>query len=140
MSQILQPRKTRYKKAQKGNLQKKLTYRKGSSLFRGGVIHLIACERRRLSSRQIEAARIALNRKLKNKFLIQVFPNVPITKKPNEVRMGQGKGSVIRWIFRIRPNRIIFSIPFNNIDINPILFQRLHSASHKLPFITKIIY
>ncbi len=132
---ILQPRKSKFKKAQKGTINPYLMYNRFHSIH-SNSLYLIACESRRLSSVQIEAARIAINRKVRQSgyhFQIRVFPNVPVTKKPNEVRMGQGKGPVVRWICRIKPNQIIFKTP------NHSIFRiGLKSRSFKLPFNTII--
>lgn len=145
---LLQPRKTRYKKAQKGRIKPYLMYNKYSRnsapLMKIKKIrfNLVSCESGRLSSVQIEAARIALNRKIRKfaRVNIQVYPNVPITEKPNEVRMGQGKGSVVRWISRIKPNRVLFKVPANFNTVNkPYILQGLYAAANKLPFLTTIV-
>jgi large subunit ribosomal protein L16 len=155
---ILQPRKSRYKKAQKGKIYSiyggkrqiaSLVLKRNRMCARGRSrmnTKLIACESRRLSGVQIEAARVRLNRKIrkfsmvsksKSNYKIMVFPNVPITKKPNEVRMGQGKGAVVRWIMRIKPTQMIFQLPTTIGKYRRLM--RLSSAANKLPFKTLIV-
>ena len=121
--------------------------RKPNLLANSGIIknettsghYLIACEAGRIDSKQIESSRITLNRKIKKygKLVIKIFPNVPVTKKPAEVRMGQGKGAVDRWICRIRPQRILFRIPAT--IPKAIAYNALTATGKKLPLKTKVI-
>lgn len=106
---FLQPRKTKYKKLRKGKLPK-LEYK--VTILKFGVIGLKAAESGIISAKQLEAARQAINRKLKRKgkMWIRIFPNYPITKKPTEVRMGKGKGSVNYWAAKVGGGTILFEI------------------------------
>jgi large subunit ribosomal protein L16 len=134
---MLLPSKTKYRKAQKGgkkilgnaNCGNKLAY---------GSFGLKALEPGKLNSRQIESARKVLTRYMKRvgKMWISVFPHIPVTKKPAEVRMGSGKGSVEYYISKIKPGRIIFEI--DGVDEKSSIIA-LTKASAKLPFKTKII-
>lgn len=104
---LLQPRKTKYKKVQKGKLSK-FNYRSNQLKF--GDVGLKAVKSCTISSRQIEAARQAIVRKLnrKGKLWIRVFPMVPITLKPTEVRMGKGKGNVSHWSVKVAAGTVLF--------------------------------
>ena len=129
------PKRTKYRKQQKGRNRGK-SYRGSSIAF--GEIALKAVEAGRINSRQIEAARIAMTRKVNRmaKSWIRVFPDKPITSKPLEVRMGKGKGAVDQWVMNIKPGRIIFEmagVP------EPLAREALTLAMHKLSFKTKII-
>jgi len=176
---LLQPKKPRYKKSQKGfvpNLYSITSYRRELAIdrtvlaekvnsskkyriisFQPYQLQLIASESGRISAVQIEAARVALNRKLKSKNItsnvvkgtppqdlirtnstsrkiVRVFPNVAVTQKPSQVRMGQGKGLVARWICRIKPQAVLFCAPASSNGR-----AGLSAASHKLPIKTKIV-
>lgn len=104
---LLQPRKTKYKKIQKGKLSR---YNFRSNRLKFGSIGLKATKSGTISSRQIEAARQAIVRKLsrKGKLWIRVFPTVPITTKPTEVRMGKGKGAFSHWGVKVSAGTILF--------------------------------
>ena len=106
---LLQPKKTKYKKIQKGRMSK-LNFRSNSLKF--GNIGIKAAKSGTVSSRQLEAARQAIVRKLnrKGKLWIKVFPNIPITAKPIEVRMGKGKGAVSHWAVSISAGTVLFEI------------------------------
>jgi large subunit ribosomal protein L16 len=106
---FLQPRKTKYKKLRKGKLPR-LEYK--STVLKFGVVGLKAAESGTISAKQLEAARQAINRKLnrKGKIWIRIFPNYPITKKPIEVRMGKGKGSVNYWAAKVGGGAVLFEI------------------------------
>jgi len=132
---MLMPKRTKYRKQQKGRNRGK-SYRGSSIAF--GEIALKAVEAGRINSRQIEAARIAMTRKVNRmaKSWIRVFPDKPITSKPLEVRMGKGKGSVDQWVMNIKPGRIIFEMAGVNEDLAR---AALTLAMHKLPFKTKIV-
>ncbi len=132
---MLMPKRTKYRKVQKGRNRGK-SYRGSSIAF--GEIALKAVEAGRINSRQIEAARIAMTRKVNRmaKSWIRVFPDKPITSKPLEVRMGKGKGAVDQWVMNIKPGRIIFEMAGVNEDLAR---AALTLAMHKLPFKTKIV-
>nr|YP_009186121.1 ribosomal protein L16 [Skeletonema marinoi]ALO71445.1 ribosomal protein L16 [Skeletonema marinoi] len=106
---LLQPKKTKYKKIQKGKLSK-FDFR--SNKLRFGSIGLKAAKAGTISSRQIEAARQAIVRKLnrKGKLWIRVFPSIPITAKPIEVRMGKGKGALSHWGVKVSAGTVLFEI------------------------------
>jgi large subunit ribosomal protein L16 len=132
---MLMPKKTKYRKQQKGRNRGK-SYRGNFLAF--GSIAIKAVEHGRIDSRQIEAARIAMTRKVKRsgKIWIRVFPDKPLTKKPLETRMGKGKGSVEKWVMNIKPGRIIYEM--GGVD-EELAREALNLARHKLPFKTKIV-
>ena len=132
---MLMPKRTKYRKVMKGR-------NRGNSM-RGcelsyGTIGLKALEHGRIDSRQIEAARIAMTRKVKRtgKVWITVFPDKPLTAKPLETRMGKGKGSVAKWVMNIKPGRICFEMA--GVE-ESLAREALTLTLHKLPFKTKII-
>ena len=106
---MLIPKKTKYRKAHKGRIKGNA---KGGYSLAFGSYGLKALEPERITSRQIEAARRAATRYMKRvgKMWIRVFPDIPVTKKPTDVRMGKGKGSVEYYVFRVKPGRIIFEL------------------------------
>lgn len=131
---FLQPKKTKYKKARKGRL-KKLEFK--SNTIRFGEVGLKAEVSGMITARQIESARRAIARKVKRKgkIWICVFPDLPITAKPTESRMGKGKGAVSYWVARVRGGTTLFEIcgvPFH------VATEALLSGSKKLPIKTKI--
>ena len=132
---MLMPKRTKYRKQQKGRNRGKAF--KGNSLA-FGIYGLKAIELGRINSRQIEAGRVALSRTMKRtgKIWIRVFPDKPLTAKPVGVRMGKGKGSVEEWVMNIKPGRIIFEITGVNGEI---AVRALTLAAAKLPFKTKIV-
>jgi len=132
---MLMPKRTKYRKQQKGRNRGK-AYRGSSLAF--GTYGLKAVELGRINSRQIEAGRVALSRTMKRtgKIWIRVFPDKPLTAKPVGVRMGKGKGSVEEWVMNIKPGRIIFEITGVN---NETAVRALTLAAAKLPFKTKIV-
>lgn len=105
---LLQPKRIKYKKIKKGRLNK-YNYKNNLGF---GTIGLKALESGLISSRQIEAARQAISRKMKKKgkLWIKIYPSLPITKKPAEVRMGKGKGSVSHWVAKVRGGSVLFEI------------------------------
>lgn len=132
---MLQPKRTKYRKQQKGR-NRGIAY-KGSTISFGSFA-LKASEGGRLTSRQIEAARIALTRYMKRegKVWILIFPDKPITKKPQEVRMGKGKGAVDHYVAQVKPGRILFEldgVPFETAE------EALRLAAQKLPILTKTV-
>lgn len=133
---MLSPKKVKYRKAFKGRM-KGAAYR-GSSLQTDGEFALKAMVCGKLSSQQIEAARIALNRSLKRggQVWIRIFPDKPISKKPAETRMGSGKGNPEFWVAPIKPGRILYEVSGVTEDI---AVKALTLAGNKLPFATKVI-
>jgi len=132
---MLMPKRTKYRKQQKGRNRGK-SFRGNTLAF--GTYGLKAIELGRINSRQIEAGRVALTRTMKRtgKVWIRVFPDKPLTSKPVGVRMGKGKGSVEEWVMNIKPGRIIFEI--TGVD-NDTALKALKLAAAKLPFKTKIV-
>ncbi len=132
---MLQPKRTKYRKVQKGRV-KGLAHRGSTLAF--GTFGIKALESVRLTARQIEASRIAITRAMKRqgKVWIRVFPDKPITKKPAEVRMGKGKGSLEYWAAVVKPGRILFEI--EGVD-RTIAQEAVRLASHKLPIRVKFI-
>jgi large subunit ribosomal protein L16 len=106
---MLQPKKTKYRKAFKGRISGDA---KGGTALNFGAYGLKALEPERITARQIEAARRAITRHIKRqgRLWIRIFPDVPVSKKPAEVRMGSGKGTPELWVCRIKPGRILFEI------------------------------
>jgi large subunit ribosomal protein L16 len=132
---MLQPARTKFRKMQKGRMRGK-AYR-GSNLNQGEY-GLAATECGYLTSRQIEAARVAITRYVKRggKLWIRVFPDKPITKKPAETRMGTGKGNVEFYVAVVKPGRILYEMEGVTDDIAKKAF---HLAAHKLPVSTKMV-
>ncbi|MCB9425557.1 MAG: 50S ribosomal protein L16 [Flavobacteriales bacterium] len=132
---MLQPRKTKYRKVQKGRM--KGLAQRGSQLS-NGMFGVKSLDSTFLTSRQIEAARIAATRYMKREgqLWINVFPDKPITKKPLEVRMGKGKGNVEYWVAIVKPGRIIFEIAGVPVDVAK---EALRLAAQKLPVKTKFV-
>ncbi|NNE17749.1 MAG: 50S ribosomal protein L16 [Myxococcales bacterium] len=125
---MLQPKKTKFRKQMKGRMRGK-AYRGGKISF--GDFGLQALEPGRISQRQIEAARMTIQRKVKRQgqLFIRIFPDKPITKKPLETRMGKGKGSVEGWVAVIRPGRMLYEIQGVPEDLARAAFAL---AAHKL--------
>ena len=131
---MLQPKRTKYRKQQKGR-NRGLAQRGSSVSF--GEFGLKAIGRGRLTARQIEAARRAMVRSIKRggKIWIRVFPDKPITKKPLEVRQGKGKGSVEYWVALVQPGRILFEMSGVSRELAAEAFKL---AAAKLPF--KVVF
>lgn len=132
---MLQPKKTKYRKAHKGRIHGNA---KGGSDLSFGSFGLKALAPERITARQIEAARRAITRHMKRqgKVWIRVFPDVPISKKPLEVRMGSGKGNPEWWAARIKPGRIMFELD----GVSELVArQALELGAAKLPIKTKFI-
>src|SRR5262245_25998877 len=132
---MIQPKKVKHRKQQKGRMRGK-AYRGSALAF--GDFGLQAQETGRLSSRQIEAARIAMTRYVKRggKIWIRIFPDKPITKKPLETRMGKGKGNPEDWVAVIQPGRILYEME----GVTPeIAHEAFRLAGHKLPLACRII-
>ncbi|MFY0643813.1 MAG: 50S ribosomal protein L16 [Bacteroidia bacterium] len=132
---MLSPKRVKYRKRQKGRV-KGLAGRGHRIEF--GDFGLKSLEPCWITSRQIEAARIALNRHMKRegKLWIRIFPDKPVTKKPAEVRMGKGKGSPEYWVAVIKPGTIIFEI--NGVS-EEIAREGMRLAAQKLPITTKLV-
>ena len=132
---FLQPKKTKYKKIQKGSL-KRYNFRRQDLL--DNIYRLRAQESGLISAKQLESARQAITRKLKKqgKLWIKIFPGLPITKKPNETRMGKGKGTVQYWVARVTGGTILFEL--TSISQKKAL-AAFHTGSRKLSIKTKII-
>ena len=132
---MLQPSRTKFRKAHKGRIKGVAT--SGATLS-FGQFGLKAMEPDRLTARQIEAARRAMTRHMKRagRVWIRIFPDVPVSKKPLEVRMGSGKGSVELWVARVKPGRIMFEI--GGVPIN-IAKEALSLAAAKLPIKTRFV-
>jgi len=132
---MLQPKRTKFRKAHKGRIHGLAT--SGADLA-FGQYGLKALEPERVTARQIEAARRALTRHMKRagRVWIRIFPDVPISKKPLEVRMGSGKGAPEYWAARVKPGRILFEI-----DGVPLVLAReaLQLAAAKLPIKTRFV-
>src|SRR5665648_823226 len=132
---MLQPKRTKYRKQQKGR-NPGLATRCNRVSF--GEYGLKATERGAITSRQIEAARRALTRHMKRggKVWIRIFPDKPITKKPLEVRQGKGKGSVEYWVFLVKPGRVLFEVE----GVSKALAQEaFRLAASKLPMRTQFV-
>ena len=132
---MLQPVRTKYRKAFKGRIHGKASR---AIKLNYGQFGLKAMEPDRIIGKQIEAARVALTRYMKRtgKVWTRIFPNIPVSKKPIEVRMGKGKGSPEFWVYRVKPGRIIFEIDGVNDTVAKESFDR---AASKLPIKTKIV-
>ncbi len=132
---MLMPKRTKYRKQQKGRNRGQAG--RGNSLAYG-TIGIKAVEHGRIDSRQIEAARVAMTRKVKRtgKVWIMVFPDKPLTAKPLETRMGKGKGAVDKWVMNIKPGRVCFEMA--GVE-ESLAREALELAQHKLPFKTKIV-
>ncbi|BAM99671.1 50S ribosomal protein L16 [Blattabacterium cuenoti] len=133
---MLQPKKTKYKKKQKGRIRGNA--KKGFLLSRG-LYGVKALEGSWITSRQLEASRVAATRYMKRegKLWINIFPDKPATKKPQEVRMGKGKGPVEFWVAVVKPGRILFEI--DGVEMN-IAKEALRLAAQKLPIKVKFVF
>ena len=132
---MLQPKRTRFRKAFKGRISGEA---KGGFELNFGQFGLKALEPERVTARQIEAARRALTRHMKRagRVWIRIFPDVPVSKKPTEVRMGKGKGAPEFWAARVHPGRIMFELD----GVSPQLAREaLTLAAAKLPIKTRFV-
>jgi large subunit ribosomal protein L16 len=132
---MLQPKRTKFRKQHKGRIHGAA---KGGSTLNFGTYGLKAQEPDRVNARQIEAARRAITRHMKRagRVWIRVFPDVPISKKPTEVRMGKGKGSTEYWAARVKPGRIMFEIDGVSEDIAR---EALRLGARKLSVRTRFV-
>lgn len=132
---FLQPKKSKYKKHRKIKLNK-FNFKSNKLIF--GTIGLQAIESGTITSRQLEASRQAINRRLKRKgkIWIRIFPSIPVTSKPTEVRMGKGKGNVSYWVAKVSAGSIIFEICNKSISNS---LRALRTGNAKLPLKTQVI-
>ena len=132
---MLLPQKTKYRKQFKGRIHGKA---KSNFQINFGSYGLKALEPERITSRQIESARKAITRHLKRagRLWIRIFPDVPVSKKPAEVRMGKGKGNNEFWVCRVKPGRIMFEVDGVSIEEAK---QAMALASAKLPIKSKFV-
>ena len=132
---MLQPEKTKYRKMHKGRIK---GVAKGGTDLNFGSHGLKAVQPERITSRQIEATRRAITRAMKRqgRVWIRIFPDVPVSKKPTEVRMGKGKGSVEFWAARVKPGRIMFEI---DGVTDAVAQEALRLAAMKLPVKTRVV-
>lgn len=132
---MMQPKRTKFRKQHKGRIH---GHAKGGASLNFGSYGLKAMEPERITARQIEASRRAITRHVKRvgRLWIRIFPDVPVTAKPAEVRMGKGKGSVDRWVAKVKPGRILFEIDGVPEELARVAFER---AAAKLPIKTKFV-
>ncbi len=132
---MLQPKRTKFRKQFKGRIH---GLAKGGTNLNFGSFGLKAVEPERVTARQIEAARRAITRHMKRqgRVWIRIFPDVPVTSKPTEVRMGKGKGSVEYWAARVKPGRVMFEIDGVNEEVAR---EALRLGAQKLPVKTRFI-
>ena len=132
---MLSPKRTKYRKAHKGRIH---GFAKGGTDLNFGSIGLKALQPGRITARQIEAARRAMTRHIRRqgKVYIRIFPDVPVSTKPAEVRMGKGKGSPEYWMCRVKPGRIMFEMEGVPADVARVAFEL---AAAKLPINTRVV-
>ena len=132
---MLQPKRTKYRKQHKGRIKGAA---KGGTELNFGTYGLKAMEPERITSRQIEAARRAMTRHMKRagRVWIRIFPDVPVSKKPTEVRMGKGKGTPEYWAARVKPGRIMFEL--DGVS-RTVAEQALALGAAKLPIKTRFV-
>lgn len=133
---LLIPRKTKYQKVHKGRIKNYDPTAKG---LVHGYIGLQALDSAYIHAKQLEAARQTINRHLKRKGRVWtcVFPDVGVTKRPTQVRMGKGTGSIKYWSFRVRPGKVLFEV--DGVDFKEAV-AALNSGANKLPFRLKVIH
>ena len=132
---MLQPKRTKFRKQHKGRIHGEA---KGGFLLNFGSFALKATEPERVTARQIEAARRAITRHMKRqgRVWIRIFPDVPVSAKPVEVRMGKGKGSTDYWAAKVKPGRIMFEID----GVSEIIAREaLRLGAMKLPVLTRVV-
>ncbi len=132
---MMQPKRTKFRKAFKGRIRGEA---KGGSDLNFGTFGLKAIEPERVTARQIEAARRAMTRHMKRqgRVWIRIFPDLPVTSKPVEVRMGKGKGSVDYWACKVKPGRVMFELDGVN---EATAREALRLAAMKLPIKTRTV-
>jgi large subunit ribosomal protein L16 len=132
---MLQPKRVQWRKQQRGRMKGKAT---SGTTVAFGKYGLLTTEPARITARQIEAARIAINRHIlrTGKVWIRIFPDKPVSKKPAEVRMGKGKGPPEHWVAKVKPGRMLFEMDGVEEDTAR---EALRLAAHKLPIKTKFV-
>jgi large subunit ribosomal protein L16 len=132
---MLSPKRTKFRKQHKGRIR---GLAKGATELDFGAFGLKALEPERVTARQIEAARRAITRHMRRagRVWIRIFPDVPVSRKPAEVRMGGGKGSPEYWVARVQPGRILFEIDGVSRDV---AWEALHLGAAKLPIRTRFV-
>jgi large subunit ribosomal protein L16 len=132
---MLQPKRTKYRKAHKGRIH---GMAKGGTMLNFGAYGLKALEPERVTARQIEAARRAITRAMRRagRVWIRIFPDVTVTRKPAEVRMGSGKGSPEFWVCRVKPGRILFEVDGVPAEVAR---EALTLGAAKLPIKTRFV-
>jgi large subunit ribosomal protein L16 len=132
---MLQPMRTKFRKAHKGRIHGLAT---SGNALNFGQYGLKAMEPERVTARQIEAARRAMTRHMKRagRVWIRIFPDVPVSKKPLEVRMGSGKGAPELWVCRVKPGRILFEVDGVSVQVAK---EALELAAAKLPIKTRFV-
>src|SRR5215212_743873 len=132
---MLSPKRTKYRKAHKGRIH---GIAKGGTTLNFGAFGLKALEPGRITARQIEAARRTITRSMRRsgRVWIRIFPDVPVSSKPAEVRMGSGKGSPEFWVARVKPGRILFELDGVPGPLAKVAFER---AAEKLPIKVKVV-
>ena len=132
---MLSPKRTKFRKQHKGRIHGEA---KGGSTLNFGSFGLKATEPERVTARQIEAARRAMTRHMKRqgRVWIRIFPDLPVTAKPIEVRMGKGKGSVDRWTAKVKPGRIMFEL---DGVTESVAREALRLAAMKLPVKCRVV-
>ncbi len=132
---MLSPKRTKFRKAHKGRIH---GLAKGGTALNFGQFGLKALEPERVTARQIEAARRAITRAMKRagRVWIRIFPDVPVSQKPAEVRMGSGKGAPEFWVARVKPGRVMFEIDGVPVDVAQ---NALTLGAAKLPIKTKFV-
>jgi len=132
---MLQPKRTKFRKAQKGRVKGAA---KGGTSLNFGSYGLKAQRPARITARQIEAARRAMTRQMKRagRVWIRIFPDTPVSKKPTEVRMGKGKGAPEFWCAKVKPGRIMFEI--DGVS-DPVAREALRLGAAKLPVKTRVV-
>jgi len=133
---LLQPRKTKYRKVHKGRIK---NYDPSLKNLEHGYCGLQALDSAYVHAKQLEAARQTISRHLSRKGRVWtcVYPDVGVTKRPTQVRIGKGTGSLKYWSFRVRPGKIIFEV--DGVDFKEAIIA-LKSGAHKLPFRLKLIH
>lgn len=133
---MLMPKKTKYRKVFKGRIRGRIATKNNVVTF--GDFGICSVDKGKLTSRQIEASRVAINRSIKKggKLIIRVFPHIPVTKKPAETRMGKGKGTVEFYIARVKPGTVLFELGDVTEEQAKEAFR---VAEHKLPVKCKFI-
>lgn len=132
---MLQPKRTKFRKAFKGRIHGEA---KGGTALNFGSFGMKALEPERITARQIESARRAITRHMKRqgRLWIRIFPDVPVSSKPAEVRMGSGKGNPEFWVARVKPGRIMFEIDGVSQEVAAGAFER---AAAKLPIKVRMV-